>query len=114
MTTKLKPDINRILAEPAYDVSSKFGAPMGRRNQRDGMAEKLHLQQVKFVDGDYDVGGAYWGGGPGVELLWCAFSPEDTENEEPIMIFVRANTYEEAKAAVLEEVKEDGPWAFFD
>lgn len=101
-------DINQILATPAYDVSSKWGAPMGRCNQCDGVAEKLHLQKVKFVDGDYDAGGAYWGGGKDSDPLWCAFSPEDTENKEPVMIFVRANSWAEAKEKVLEEVKEDG------
>ena len=109
---KSAPDINRILAKPEYNVSSSFGAPMGRRNQCDGAAEMLHLQRIRFVDGDYDAGGAYWGGGIGTDPLWCAFSPDDTNNEEPIMIFVRAKTQADAIVAVLDEVKEGGDWSF--
>lgn len=106
------PDINKILARPANKGCSSRGAQMGRRNQRQGHPERLHLQRVQFVDGDYDTGGAYWGGGRDTLPLWCAFSPDDTTNEEPIMIFVRARNREEAKIKVDEELVEEG-FTFF-
>lgn len=48
-------------------VSSKFGAPMGRTSTS-GITGTATLFKVVMVDGDYDDGGAYWGGG---EDLWC-------------------------------------------
>ena len=51
------------------NVSSKYGAPMGRRS--DKVFGKVHLERVPFVDGDYDQGGAYWGGPAN---LWCAWN----------------------------------------
>jgi len=103
-------DINRILKRPAYNASSRYGSQMGRRNQNQGAAEALYLQRVRFVDGDYDAGGAYWGGG---QPLYCAFSPETTENDELVMVFVRADNREAAKAAVLDELLEEG-FTFID
>lgn len=43
------------------DVSSKYGAPMGRRNIADDPTAEVRMFRVRFVDGDYDTGGAYWG-----------------------------------------------------
>lgn len=85
---------------------------MGRRNQTQGEPELLLCRRVKFVDGDYDAGGAYWGGGAGVEPLWCGFSPDDTKNDEPIMIFVRAANLVDAKLAVLGQLDGDPGWGF--
>lgn len=106
----MTPDINKILRRPCYNASSKYGANMGRQNQTEGKPEQLYLQRIRFVDGDYDSGGAYWGSGP--PALWCAFSPENTENDEPIMVFVRADNREEAKIKVQDELKEEG-FTFF-
>ncbi len=62
------------------EVGSKFGAPMGRQsdppNQFD-LSEPLHIQLVRMYDGDYDKGGAYWGGGRGTNPLYCVW--EDVE-----------------------------------
>lgn len=90
---------------------------MGRRNQTEGKPERLHLQRLNFVDGDYDTGGAYWGGGS--DPMWCAFSPDNTENDVPIMVFVRGKNRTEAKKevlSVLAELSNDGlddGWKFF-
>ncbi len=54
------------------NVSSAYGAPMGRRS--DKMSGECYLQKVPFVDGDYDPGGAYWGGGSKDGAVWCAWS----------------------------------------
>lgn len=62
---------------PFYEnVSSKYGAPMGRHSdlpQNFDFSKPLHMRRVPFVDGDYDPGGAYWGGG---SALWCVWDDE--------------------------------------
>ena len=82
---------------------------MGRRNQAEpdnGEPCPLYLQRLRMIDGDYDTGGAYWGGTPG-QPMWCAFSADLS-----VMIFTRAATREEAKRAVDEQLKDDG-FTFF-
>lgn len=107
------PDINRILAQPAHKACSMRGADMGRRNVWLGSGpEKLLLQRVRPVDYDYDAGGAYWGFGKDSLPLWCAFSPSDTKNEVPVMIFVRARDRAAAKIACLSILGNAG-WSFF-
>ena len=107
------PNINAILALPANNACSIRGADMGRRNiiPDDAKPEKLHLQRVTFSDGCYDNGGAYWGLPAN---LWCAFSPDNTDNPEPVRVFVRADNREEAKETALEELSRNGDgWSFF-
>jgi hypothetical protein len=82
---------------------------MGRRAQLQGSAERLHLQRVSLGSQGYDTGGAYWGWG---ERLWCAFSPDSTNNEEPVRVFVRAGSRKEAKQRIL-EILSAGDWCFF-
>ena len=101
--------INKILALPVNKGYSSWGADMGRRNWVEGDPEKLHLQKVQFQDACYDVGGAYWGGPAN---LYCAFSPDDTANENQIRVFVRAGNRTEAKERVLEALPGQG-WTFF-
>jgi hypothetical protein len=81
--------------KPPYteNVSSKYGAPMGRRNNTQGEPTNLHLRRVPFVDGDYDPGGAYWGGG---QPLYCAWNDD-------FCVFRRATSRDAAKAAITEE-----------
>ena len=45
-------------------VSARYGAPMGRESHPfpDGFDRKVYVYLVEMVDGDYDRGGAYWGG----------------------------------------------------
>jgi hypothetical protein len=57
---------------------SSYGEPHG----------KVSLFRVKLVDGDYDDGGAYWGGPPS-EPLYCA------RNDE-YRAFIRATSRAEA------------------
>ena len=81
----------------ADNVSSVRGAPMGRCDW--GLAEHrerpmmMYLQRVRFIDGDYDLGGAYWGGYG--EPLFCAWA-EDIESR----VFVRAKDRTLAKREV--------------
>jgi hypothetical protein len=102
-------DINKTLALPSNCACSRYGASMGRSNQKEGTPERLHLQRLRMVDQAYDTGGAYWGMGT---PLYCAFSPEDTENEVPIRLFLRATDRHEAKEKALSLLPGQG-WSFF-
>ena len=69
------------------DVPGTYGAPMGRaeygiiENCEDGSIE---LFRVRLL-GDYDDGGAYWGGGFGTNPLYCARTRDGSYRQ-----FVRA------------------------
>lgn len=55
-------------------VSCVYGAPMGRRSDPVAtLTGRVHVRRVPFVDGDYDQGGAYWGGGRHTLPLFCAW-----------------------------------------
>ncbi len=108
------PSINTILKRPCYKACSQYGAQMGRRSQLQGEQEPLIVERMKLIDGDYDTGGAYWGGGTGKDML-CIFSGSDSINDEPIMIFVRANGPKEAQdiaAQLLAFNAYEQPWQF--
>ena len=94
------------------DVSSRYGAPMGRRTARAFDAElpfKFHLVRVRINSGGYDSGGAYWGRG---EPLYWACTDEEFETTASLVygfaapeimavdLYVRANDREDAKVAV--------------
>ena len=91
-------DINRLLK--ASPVGSVRGAPMGRCNW--GLTEHrnrpmmMYVQRVKLIDGDYDLGGAYWGGPPSLPLF-CAWAEDDEAR-----VFVRAENRNAAKLRVKE------------
>ena len=78
------------------NVSSKYGAPMGRNADGTGTRERCRLFYVPFVDGDYDQGGAYWGSPAN---LWACLD----DDLDPIA-FVRARDRAAAYAAVVEAV----------
>lgn len=78
------------MAKQFTDVSGRYGAPMGRRE--DGYIETseprfVRLFRVRLDSGGYDDGGAYWGSGA---PLWCA--EDDDGNRQ----FIRAGTRERA------------------
>jgi hypothetical protein len=73
------------------NVSSKYGAPMGRRETAN-LEGKVHLQRVPLYDGCYDKGGAYWGG---PSNLWCAWNDKGTQ-------YLRAGSRVEAKTMLPE------------
>jgi hypothetical protein len=54
-------------------VSSKYGAPMGRRDDTH-LEGRCCIARVPLYDGDYDKGGAYWGGGG--QPLFCAWNAD--------------------------------------
>lgn len=60
------------------DYSRFRGAPMGRSSYGspdDCPPRSVRLFRVRFIGGDYDDGGAYWGGGPDTLPLYCATGP---------------------------------------
>jgi hypothetical protein len=67
------------------NVSSVYGAPMGRRSgaMRDPTEpapRSVRLFRVRLDSGGYDAGGAYWGvSGRGAAPLWCATDGVDFE-----------------------------------
>lgn len=71
-------------------VSSRYGAPMGRRADsylETDLPRFVRLFRVRLDSGGYDDGGAYWGiGAP----LWCA--EDDDGNRQ----FLRAGSRERA------------------
>jgi len=74
------------------NVSCQYGAPMGRRsNQVTELSGRVHLRYVPFVDGDYDRGGAYWGGGMYTRPLFCAW------DNEGCIVYLRSASRESAK-----------------
>jgi len=89
-------NINEQLEKLSVDCSR--GAPMGRRRITDNRAAVVFVQQIVFVDGDYDSGGAYWGGG---SPLFCAMSEAGD-----FMEFTRADCEDTARARFLQEYPE--------
>lgn len=89
---------------------SNRGSDMGRPNRIPADAHtvgKLHLIRLKWVDGDYDEGGAYWGrsfhNGSG-DYIYCCYGETKTEQ---LRIFVRAGTRSEAKSQVERTLLQD-------
>ena len=96
--------------------SSPQGAQMGRRNILSATPPaslKLHLTRLRWVDGDYDQFGAYWGRSPAAGDVYCAQSEvelpwvsnwDGSIVTEPrrVEIFVRATNRRAAKAGVRE------------
>lgn len=84
-----------------YNDRNEFqatGSAMGRRSSI-GTVEpvKCYLRKLKWVDGDYDGNGAYWGHVAGTNIYWANYDTEET-NED---IFVRATSRQDAKDQVL-------------
>ncbi len=79
---------------PQFDhVPSPYGAQMGRRTIMDDPTAKVRLFRIRFVDGDYDDGGVYWGGSVEAGPVYCA-------RGEGVQLFLRAPDRDEAKARV--------------
>jgi hypothetical protein len=87
------------------NVSSARGAPTGRRS--DNLSGLVNLERVPASDGgDYDPGGAYWGGIDS-NPLWCAWNVEGAA-------YVRAANREAAKREFPDcTFREPGHWAGF-
>lgn len=80
------------------NVWTPTGSQMGRRNTLPddrNVSPKLRLVRLRWVSGDYDQWGAYWGRN-GCNHVYCAWGPTD------VQIFVRGITRTEAKDKVRE------------
>ena len=84
-------------------VPAPRGAQMGRRNVVPvtclKTSPKLHLEKLRWVSGDYDQGGVYWGKTYG--MYQNSLDVYHASNAElGIEIFVRAISRKEAKKEV--------------
>lgn len=73
------------------------GSQMGRPNvlpENTQALIKLRLTKLRWVDGDYDEKGAYWGHGVGDTDVFCAW------NEDGVRVFTRGWHRESAKQGV--------------
>ena len=73
---------------PFFKVSSRYGAPMGRRGDNPANlagVNRLHARHQGGGDG-YDKGGAYWGSPCNVWGVWARI------DGEPCVVYVRANS----------------------
>ena len=86
------------------DVSCKYGAPMGRRNSpgfgSNPDRSAYRARRIRFVDGAYDPGGAYWGARA---AGWYLYGVQDGEGN---VAYVNAKTSREAIATALGEESE--------
>ena len=55
------------------------------------------MVQLRWVDGDYDEGGAYWGGGSG-----HVYYAKGDASDVVVEVYVRAKSRKQAKAEVRE------------
>lgn len=78
-------------------VNCQYGSPMGRRDTLPPADQKvrLRLTRARLVDGDYDQGGAYWGGTPGTSI-YCG------HNLAGVRIYCRATDSADAAGKILE------------
>ena len=66
----------RTIEKIITKVDCKFGAPMGRRGEHDNTGEIPNDKKVFDCavplsgDGAYDKGGAYWGYGPQLRVMY--------------------------------------------
>ena len=73
-----------------------MGASMGRHSDPlDNFTRPVHLERLRMVDGDYDEGGAYWGGGG--KPVFCVWDDDGHAN------YFRAKDSNEARRML--------PWA---
>lgn len=76
-------------------VSSRYGAPMGRHTGPDFLdveSGKIYLRRVRINSGGYDSGGAYWGLG---QPLYLA------QDQDGNCRIFRASSRQKAKDAIL-------------
>lgn len=111
----LKPGEDEQEDEPSEvpaltNVSSRGGAPMGRPSHiavDDPLTFKgpVHIVRLRMVDGDYDTGGAYWGGPGHTGRMYRAYY-WNPDNEEQMDHFIRANGLTDALRQLRVELPE--------
>lgn len=79
-------------------VSCKYGAPMGRRDtppEDPSRPVRLRLSRIRWTDGAYDQGGAYWGSG---DPIFCGY------NRAGVRLYVRARNEVDACRLILADL----------
>lgn len=90
------------------NVSSKYGAPIGRPTRATTKAGPvtLRLQKVSLSQG-YDSGGAYWGNRPTGFALYYYWWQSPTHNRADIVSgFIDAKSRDHAKTIIKQEYPE--------
>lgn len=90
----------QLVLEKGY---SARGAQMGRRDELPDDPEqpiKLQMERLRWVDRDYDQGGAYWGQN-GCNHVYCAFGED---GQKQVRVFARAMNRTDAKKLVREKL----------
>ena len=85
---------------PLRHCDCRRGAPMGRSDtlpDDPSAAVRLSVAPLRWIDGDYDEGGAYWGRRPGESIYRAIGVAGDTVVE----VFVRATNRDDAKRRLL-------------
>ncbi len=84
------------MPKPEYvNVSSRYGAPMGRHTHAAPFAGRIRARRVRLDRGGYDPGGAYWGLGM---PLYYVYGADDGEH------YVRARSNAQAIAAAIDAI----------
>ena len=92
-----------MAASKLSSVGSKYGAPMGRTSEHGDpeVSLKFTVEKLRWVDGDYDQGGAYWGYVAGTNIYRCDAADEFEGATDDITEWVRATSREDAKAQIV-------------
>ena len=83
------------------NVSSPYGAPMGRQESHGDRSQPAHFKLTKLLweDGDYDTGGAYWGGGDSASIFQAVAKQDD----ETVELYRRAGSFSDAEKQILKD-----------
>ncbi len=98
-------------------VSCTYGAPMGRANVSDylrgeeDLPRRFRLERIRWTDGAYDQGGAYWGMGDDVYL--AVFSGEtmvqDYDRSYPVEEYIRRSYRAKSRADAIAQLRAEFP-----
>jgi hypothetical protein len=94
------------MANPTPNVSSKYGAPMGRKSDHlsglivDACDSPFTLRRIRLDSGGYDQGGSYWGHYK--QLYWWAVTITEGDAVDECSGFMRATSRQDAKRQILE------------
>lgn len=84
------------------------GSQMGRRDTVPSNSilqpVKMHLTRLRFIDGCYDQGGAYWGAPENVYWAQSSEVYHFGDSLHCIQLFTRASNRDEARRKVLERI----------
>jgi hypothetical protein len=91
--------MKKLVLQKGYN---QYGAQMGRKDilpDKKDAAVKLRMEKLRWVDGDYDQFGAYWGKSDKGGDIYCAHGQWGIPFKD-VFIFIRAREREEAKMLI--------------